>query len=145
MAQRHAWLNERSWSERQQWTCRTRKALRRKSEIVLISRAYVDALNIDKLIPPGIDVAIKFMPNDDTFLFMFANKDNLGPKVVINKMNLIVATKQMSEATELAHRALVFSGTCVCRTPVWWWSMWPSQQAARPCASTTFLQVNCQI
>ena len=38
---------------------------------------------------------------------MSADGDNLGPKVVIKEMNLIVATKYMSDATELAYRALV--------------------------------------
>ena len=76
-------------------------------EIVLIGRPHVDVLDIDKLIPPGIDVAIKFMSNDDKFLFMSADKNNLKPKVVIKEMNLNVAIKQMSHATELAHRAFV--------------------------------------
>ena len=76
-------------------------------EIVLIGRPHVDVFHIDKLIPPGIDVAIKFMPNDDKFLFMSADGDNLGLKVVIKEINLNVATKQMSDATELAHRARV--------------------------------------
>ena len=47
------------------------------------------------------------MPNDDKFLFMSADGDNLGPKVVIKEMNLNVATQQISDAIELAHRALV--------------------------------------
>ena len=74
---------------------------------MLIGRPHVDVLHIDKLIPPNIDVTIKLMPNDDKFLFMSADGDNLGPKVVIIKINLIVATKQMSDATDMVHRALV--------------------------------------
>ena len=76
-------------------------------EIVLIGRPHVDVFHIDKLIPPGIDVAIKLMSNDDKFLFMSADSGNLGPTVVIKEMNLIVETNQMSYATELPHRALV--------------------------------------
>ena len=68
-------------------------------EIVLIGRPNVDVFHIGKLIPPGIDEAIKFMLNNDKFLFMSADVDNLVPKVVIKEMNLNVATKQMSEAT----------------------------------------------
>ena len=74
---------------------------------MLIGRLHVIVFQIDKLIPPGIDVTIKFIPNYDKFRFMSAGKDNLKPKVVIKEINLIVATKQMSDATELAHRALV--------------------------------------
>ena len=76
-------------------------------EVVLIGRPHMDVFHIDKLIPSGIDVAIKFLPNDDKFIFMTGDNDNLGPKVVIKDMNLIVATKPMSDATELAHRALI--------------------------------------
>ena len=42
-------------------------------EIVLIGRPHVDVFHIDKLITPGIDVDIKFMPNDDKFCFMSAD------------------------------------------------------------------------
>ena len=38
---------------------------------------------------------------------MSADGDNHGPKVVIKGINLNVATKQMFDATELAHRAFV--------------------------------------
>ena len=76
-------------------------------KIVLIGRFHVDMFYINKLIPPGIDVAIKFIPHDDQFLFMSADADHLGPKVVIKKMNIIVAIKQMLDATDLAHRVLV--------------------------------------
>ena len=71
-------------------------------EVVLIGRPNMDVFHIDKLVSPGIDVAIKFMPNDDKFIFMTGDGDNLGP---IKDINLIIATKQMSDATELAHRA----------------------------------------
>ena len=74
---------------------------------MLIDSPHVDVFHIDKLIPPGIDVAIKLMLNADKFLFMSADWNNLIPKVVIKEMNINVSTKQMSDATELAHRALV--------------------------------------
>ena len=45
-----------------------RKKCRAESlEIVLIGRQHVNVFQIDKLIPPGIDVAIKIMPNDNKF------------------------------------------------------------------------------
>ena len=84
-----------------------RKYCADSQEIVLIGRPHLDVFHIDKLIPPGIDMTIKFMPNDDKFIIMSSDADNLGPKVVIKDMSLIIRTKQLSDATELAHRALV--------------------------------------
>ena len=86
-------------------------------EIVLIVRPNIDVFYIDKLISPGIDVAIKFIPNDDKFLFMSAGGDNIGQKVVIKEINLNVAAKQMFDATELPFALLSVSETCGCRTP----------------------------
>ena len=76
-------------------------------DIVLIGRPHVDMFHIDKLLPPGIDMSIKFLPNDDRFIFMSTEGGNFGPKMVIKEMNLIIHTKQLSDATELAHRALI--------------------------------------
>ena len=75
---------------------------------MVIGRPHLDVFHIDKLISPGIDVAIKFMPNDDKFSFMTGYGDNLGLKVFIKDMNLIVATKQISDATEHAHCAVIY-------------------------------------
>ena len=63
--------------------------------------------HIDKFIPPGIDVSVKFMPNDDKFCIMSNDGHNLGPKLVIDDMNLIICTKQLSDAAELAHQTIV--------------------------------------
>ena len=75
-------------------------------EIVLIDRPLVDGFYIDKPIPPCNYVAIIFMPNDGV-LFMFAEIDNLWPKVVIKEIHIIVANKQMFDATEVAYCAFV--------------------------------------
>ena len=48
-------------------------------DIVLIGRPHTDVFHIYKLIPPGIDVSIKLMPNDYKFLIMCGDGDNLGP------------------------------------------------------------------
>lgn len=76
-------------------------------EFVLIGRPHLDVFHIDKLIPPGIDMSLKFLPNDDKFIFMSTEGANFGPKIVIKEMQLIIHTKQLSDATELAHRALI--------------------------------------
>ena len=47
------------------------------------------------------------MPNDDKFSIMSSEGDNLGPKVVIDDMNLNICTKQFSDAAELAHQTIV--------------------------------------
>ena len=75
-------------------------------DIVLIGCPHADVFHIDKLIPPGIDVSVKFMPNDK-FCIMSSDADNLGPKVVIDDMNLIIWTKQLSDSAELANQTLV--------------------------------------
>ena len=77
------------------------------SEFILIGRPHADMFHIDKLIPPGIDMSIKFLPNDDKFILMTTEGANFGPKVVIKEMSLIIHTKQLSNSTEIAHRALV--------------------------------------
>ena len=38
---------------------------------------------------------------------MSSDGGNLGPKVVIDSMNLIISTKQLSDAAELTHQTLV--------------------------------------
>ena len=76
-------------------------------EFVLIGRPHVDVFHIDKLIPPGIDMSIKFLPNDDKFILMSSEGAGFGPKVVIKEMNLIIHTKQLSDSTEFAHRSLI--------------------------------------
>ena len=84
-----------------------RKYCAESPEIVLIGRPHLDIFHIDKLLPPGIDMSIKFLPNDDKFIFMTSEGNAFGPKVVIKDMNLIIHTKQLSDATELAHRAIM--------------------------------------
>ena len=80
-----------------------RKYCAESPDIVLIGRPHADVFHIDKLIPPGIDMSVKFMPNDDKLWIMSSDGDNLGSKVVIDDMNLIICTKQLSDAVELAH------------------------------------------
>ena len=84
-----------------------RKYCAESPDIILIGRPHADVFHIDKLIPPGIDMSIKFMPHDDKFIFMSAEGANFGPKLVIKEMNLIIHTKQLSDSTEFAHRSLV--------------------------------------
>jgi hypothetical protein len=84
-----------------------RKYCVNSSEFILIGRPHADMFHIDKLIPPGIDLSIKFLPNDDKFILMTTEGANFGPKVVIKEMSLIIHTKQLSNSAEIAHRALV--------------------------------------
>ena len=69
-----------------------RKYCAESPDIVLIGRPHADVFHIDKLIPPGIDGSVKFMPNDDKFCIMSSDGDNLGPTVVIDEMNLIISS-----------------------------------------------------
>ena len=76
-------------------------------DIVLIGRQHAVVFDIDKLILPGIDLSVKYMPNDDKFCIMSSDRDNLGPKVVIDDMNLIICTKQLFDATKFTNQTLV--------------------------------------
>ena len=42
-----------------------RKYCAESPDIFLIGRPHADVFHIDKLIPPGIDMSVKFMPNND--------------------------------------------------------------------------------
>ena len=84
-----------------------RKYCAESPDIVLIGRPHADVFHIDKLIPPGIDMSVKFMPNDDKFCIMSSDGDNLGPKLVIDDMNLIICTKQLFDATKFTNQTLV--------------------------------------
>ena len=84
-----------------------RKYCAESPHIVLIGRPHAKVYHIDKLIPPVIDVSVKCMSNDYKFYIMSDEGDNLGPIVVIDDMNLIICTKQLSDAAELAHQTIV--------------------------------------
>ena len=84
-----------------------RKYCAESPDIVLIGRPHSDVFHIDKLIPAKIDVSVKLMPNDDKFCIMSCDGDNLKPTVVIDDMILIICTKQLSDAPELAHKTIV--------------------------------------
>ena len=72
-------------------------------DIVLIGCPHSDAFHIEKSISLGIDVSIKFLPNDNKFGCMCSDADNLRPIVIIEDMNLIICTKQLSDASKVAH------------------------------------------
>ena len=72
-------------------------------DIVLIGFPHADVFHIDKLISPGNDVSVKFMPKNDKFWIISSYGDNLGPKVVIDNMNLIICTKKLSYAAKLTY------------------------------------------
>ena len=84
-----------------------RKYCAKSPDIVLIGRLHADVFHIDKLIPPGIDMSVKFMLNDDKFCIISSVGDHLGQKVVIDALNLIICTKQLSDPSELAHQTIV--------------------------------------
>jgi hypothetical protein len=79
--------------------------------VTLIGRPHVDLFQQGKLLPPGVDMEVKFIPSDDTFVLMRAAGDGvINFKLIIEDMQLIVRFKQLTEALEVAHRKLVISG-----------------------------------
>ena len=79
--------------------------------VTLIGRPHVDLFQQGKLLPPGVDMELKFIQSGDTFMLMRAAGDNvINYKFIIEDMQIIVRFKQLTEALEVAHRKLVISG-----------------------------------
>ena len=72
----------------------------------LTGRPHLDLFQQTKLIPPGVDLHIKFVPHDDKFMLMCTDAA-FKPKVKISNMCLTVRKKQLTDAAEVAHRQLV--------------------------------------
>ena len=113
-------------------------------DIGLIGRPHADVFHIDELIPPGIDISVKVMPNDKCSI-KSSNEDNLRPKVVIDDMNLIICTKQLSDGAELAHRTIVGNINMRHLYTRSFMTHYPSPLIARLCVLTTFLGMFCPI
>ena len=77
------------------------------AEFILEGRLHVDMCHMEKLIPPGVNMHIKLIPNDDRFVLMSDDAVNLAPKVEIKDAIFILQQKQMSEKMEIAHQKLL--------------------------------------
>jgi hypothetical protein len=77
-----------------------------KSGVVqLIGRPHSDMFMQSRLIPPGLDLHMKFIPAAHEFVIMSAvNNENF--KLVIKALTLTIKMKRLASEVELAHREL---------------------------------------
>ena len=75
--------------------------------VQMITRPNLDLFQHDKLLPPGVNIAYRLMPTADHFVIKAPDNDNTPYRLVIETVELIMRTKQLSEAAEVAHRTLV--------------------------------------
>jgi hypothetical protein len=81
----------------------------KESKIVeYYGRIHVDLFQQGKLLPPGINMTVKFVPSDYKFA-LISDEDNAAYKFQIMQANLIIQTKQLSDALHLAHRQLILT------------------------------------
>ena len=73
-------------------------------KVEMVGRPHLDLFHQDKLIPPGVDLALKLLPADNAFALI---SHDIKPKIKIHDVTFIVRTKQLTESAELAHRELV--------------------------------------
>lgn len=75
-------------------------------EVELIGRPHLDLFQQEKLIPPGVDVTLKLLPNSDKFCLMSGDAQ-ANHKIEIKTARLIVHKKQLKPAAALALRQTV--------------------------------------
>ena len=73
----------------------------------MVGRPFLDLFQQDKLLPPGVNIAYRLTPAADGFVIMSPDGDNTQYRLQIETVELIMHTKQLTEATELAQRSIV--------------------------------------
>ena len=84
-----------------------RKYAADSAEFILEGRLHADIFHMEKLIPPGVNIHIKLIPNDDRFVLMSDDAVALAPKVEIKEAMFILQQKQMSEKMEITHQEIL--------------------------------------
>ena len=86
----------------------TRAARFAEGQVVeMVGRQFLDLFQQDKLLPPGLNIAYRLMPAADGFVIKSPDNDNTQYLLQIETVELIMQTKQLTEATEVAHRSIV--------------------------------------
>ena len=75
--------------------------------VKMIERPHMDLFQQNKLLPPGKNIAYRLTPAADHFVIKAPDNDKTQYRLAIETVELIMHTKQLSEATEVAHRTLV--------------------------------------
>ena len=79
--------------------------------VELVGRPHLDVFHQDRLIPPGIDLHMKLSPAADIFVCKSAAPDagaaQQNYKMAIQRVNLIIHTKQLTSTAQKAHKELL--------------------------------------
>ena len=75
--------------------------------VEMVGRPHLDLFQQDKLLPPGININYRLLPAADTFVLRSPDGDNVQYRFIIETVQLLMRTKQLTESAELAHRSLV--------------------------------------
>ncbi|KAF0155389.1 MAG: hypothetical protein FD188_3140 [Ignavibacteria bacterium] len=79
--------------------------------VTLIGRPHLDLFHQEKLIPPGIDMKLRFIPNSNTFLLKTAAPADADPQVMyklhIESAKLFIRTKEISPSLMTAHQKVL--------------------------------------
>ena len=75
--------------------------------VEMVGRPHLDLFHQDKLLPPGININYRLLPAADTFVLRTPDGDNVQYRFIIETVQLLMRTKQLTESAELAHRSLV--------------------------------------
>ena len=75
--------------------------------VEMVGRPHIDMFHQDKLIPPGINLNYRLLPAADTFVIRTPDGDDVQYRFVIETVQLLMRTKQLTEPMEVAHRTLV--------------------------------------
>ena len=91
----------------------TRATMFAESKTVeLVGRPHVDLFQQDRLIPPGVNLHIKFVPAPNNFVCKLVDPGNQQQenfKVKILHAALVIHTKQLTDVAELAHREILLT------------------------------------
>lgn len=83
----------------------------RSAVVTLIGRPHLDLFHQDKLIPAGIDLKFRFLPNKHEFLLKTAAPEGDAAqarfKLKIESMRLFIRTKEISPSLILAHEKML--------------------------------------
>ena len=73
----------------------------------MVGRPFLDLFQQDKLLPPGVNIAYRLTPAADGFVIKSPDNDNTQYRLQIETVELIMRTKQLTEATDLAFRSIM--------------------------------------
>ena len=67
--------------------------------VEMVGRPFLDLFQQDKLLQPGVNIAYRLTPAADGFVIKSPDNDNTQYRLQIETVELIMRTKQLTEAT----------------------------------------------